>query len=138
MLPPEPPKNIEHVQVILVGQNGTVVTPSTSVSADFADANGWVRVDIPFSEMAVAGDLEGDKIQRIAITGDADWHFFVGAVQLIQEDEPLTAGITGPQEVKADQEVTFRAPAQQGGVRAGTRGTSTTWTGSVSRISVRK
>ncbi|MFQ6133011.1 MAG: PKD domain-containing protein [Armatimonadota bacterium] len=118
MMAPEPPKNIERVQVFLVSDSGTVATPATKVSDDFADARGWVRLDIPFSEMGVAGDLEGAQIRRIAITGDADYYFYVGAVQLIQEDEPLRAGITGPTEVKAGQEVTFRAAPQQAGVQA--------------------
>jgi len=111
-----PPKNIENVQVLLVGDTGTIATPATKVSQDLKDSKGWVRLDIPFSEMSWAGDTGMTQIKRIAITGDADFYFFVGAIQLIQEDQPLAAEITGPQGAKVGEEVSLRAKAQQAGI----------------------
>ena len=115
-------KQIDAVRIIVVTTTGTMCSDTMPVNRAEADPDGWVRVVMPFSEAAVAGDVASGKMTELAITADGYHFFYVGRVRMLQEDQPLLADAGENKIVRVGETVTFKAAPQpygETGIRYG-------------------
>jgi hypothetical protein len=80
MLTTPTPERLTQIRVLLETDKGTLVSAPQDIDLSTVDIGGWLRFDIPFSQMASA---QGEKIQeaklrRIVLSGDA--HIFYMAI----------------------------------------------------------
>ena len=114
----EAPPIISKIRVLLVTDKGQTDSGAVPIDTSQEAVEGWYRVAIPLSTFAGAGQQPDAKLRRLALFGDIDEYFWVGRVQLVEEDQPLKAEAGEKREVKAKEEVTFTAADQDKGAPA--------------------
>lgn len=120
----EVPRKIRHLRALLVTDKGLIdsglveVSDFLALNPELSDNQGWVRLIIPLSEFKPLQDRAESSLQHIALFGDTKGQFYVGAMRLVQEDQPLRADAGPDRVVKKGQEVTFSAASQPQGAKA--------------------
>lgn len=75
--------------MVLVTDRGQLATGSLSLDEGIAEARGWVRIDVPLSELKGSGEALQGKVERIIVAGDRPGDFYLGQVAIVVEDQPL-------------------------------------------------
>jgi hypothetical protein len=115
---PEAPPVITDLRVILVTDQGQLDSGIVNIDTSQAAVEGWLRVAIPMSKFAGPGKQAGAHLQKIAVCGNMEEYFWLGRIQVISEDQPLKADAGPRRTAKVDQDVTFTAADQDGGIPA--------------------
>lgn len=116
--PAAPPPEVKRLRVLLVTDQGELDSGPV-VLADCSEiVEGWLRVVIPMSAFQGTKEIKSGSLEQLALFGDVEEHFFIGQLEIGQEDNPLLADAGEDKAVRADREVTFTAKEQAAGVRA--------------------
>ena len=116
--PPAPPPEVKQLRVLLVTDQGELDSGPVALADCSEVVEGWLRVVIPVSAFRSTKKIESGNLEQIAVFGDVEEYFFIGQLQIGQEDQPLVADAGENKTVRADREVTFTAKEQAAGVRA--------------------
>jgi len=116
--PPAPPPEVKQLRVLLVTDQGELDSGPVALADCSEVVEGWRRVVIPMSAFRGTKDIKSGKLEHVAVFGDLEEYFFVGQLEIGQEDQPLLADAGENKTVRANHEVTFTAKEQAAGVRA--------------------
>jgi plastocyanin len=120
----DPPRKIRNVRALLVTDKGLLdsgliaVSDYLALSPELSDTEGWVRLVVPLADFKPVRERTSASLDQVALFGDAKGEFYVGAMRLVQEDQPLKADAGPDRVVKVGQEVTFSAANQAGTAKA--------------------
>ena len=84
--PPTPP---QAVRVVLVTDKGELATEGLALGEGVGEARGWVRIDVPLTELKGNKEALQGRIQRVVIAGDRPGTFYVGQVGIVIDEQPL-------------------------------------------------
>ncbi|HJN14892.1 MAG TPA: PKD domain-containing protein, partial [Armatimonadota bacterium] len=115
------PRKIANIRALLVTSEGLIdsgaipVGEHLGMNAETSDNEGWVRVSVRLSEFAGTADKAGATLEQFALFGDQKGKYYIGAMRIVQEDEPMKADAGPDRVVRVGQSVTFNAAAQLAG-----------------------
>lgn len=118
MAPPEPPKKIERLRVLLVTDSGALDSGAIELADYPLIVDDWVEIVLPMTAFGGPVDVKDGEILHVALFGDTEETFWVGEVGLGYEAQPLVAEAGEPMVTKVNTETQFQAAEQPAGVNA--------------------
>lgn len=115
---PEVPPAISNLRVVLVTDKGQIDSGKLDLELYQEEVENWYRIVVPLSQFSGPGKDPEARLQKVALFGDIEDHFWIGRMRIVSEEQPLQADAGRNRKVRVDQEVRFTAAEQEFGVRA--------------------
>ncbi len=109
-----PPPRISKLRLIMLTPDGHFATPPIPLDFTMVDKDKWVELVVPLDKFKASLDLRSKTVEKIALCGDVEEHFWLGELKLVEEDEPLYADAGKDRTVKVGEDVKFHAADQRG------------------------
>jgi len=94
--------------------DGVWLEGQVPLSACRVGEDGWMHVSIPLSAMKSNKEIKEARLKRLVITGDGNEPFYIGAIRLMTDDNPIQVFRNDDQYVAARDDVMFRASCEPG------------------------
>jgi hypothetical protein len=109
-----PTSAVPRIHIVFLFDNGMKADMMRDVPAPATDPN-WVHVSIPLAAIPIPqGTTDALKLKSMWVAGDAPSVFYLGGVDLLTDDTPITCSAGDDQSVSPGDQVSFEANADGG------------------------
>jgi len=104
----------QRLRILLQFDGGTAVAEDYPLIRQVTSEPGWVQVAVPFAAFKGAPRMASYRLQEMRIFGDAPDTFFIGQINTVTDNDPISVEPLDEQTVSVNDRVDFAAQAEGG------------------------